>query len=194
MATVLAAGLAAGIAAPPSLAGGMGAERPVDIPGQFYSPDTMPVLVGDTVTWTNHDHMTHTATSDDFDSGRLAPGAHFSFTFTKPGVYRYHCSIHRFMHGEVYVSAVALIGPLRSVPLGSTVSAQGVSSRDFDIGPSQMMTIANLARTVIGAQRDAFGDLRNMQVDVDVVGGSGKVLSFMEAIDNASGGITVRAE
>ena len=77
---------------------------------------------------------------------------------------------------------------------GSTVSAQGVSSRDFDIGPSQMMTIANLARTVIGAQRDAFGDLRNMHVDVDVVGGSGKVLSFMEAIDNASGGITVRAE
>jgi plastocyanin len=127
VATVLAAGLVAGIAAPPSLAGGMGAERSVDIPGQFYSPDTMPVLVGDTVTWTNHDHMTHTATSDDFDSGRLAPGAHFSFTFTKPGVYRYHCSIHRFMHGEVHVSAVALIGPLRSVPLGSTVTLTGLA-------------------------------------------------------------------
>jgi plastocyanin len=125
--TILAAGVAAGIAAPPSLAGGMGAERSVDIPGQFYSPDAMPVLVGDTVTWTNHDHLTHTATSDDFDSGRLAPGAHFSLTFTKPGVYRYHCSIHRFMHGEVHVSAVALIAPLGPVPLGSTVTLTGLA-------------------------------------------------------------------
>jgi plastocyanin len=126
-ATILATGLAAGIAAPPSLAGAMGAERSVDIPGQFYSPDTLPVLVGDTVTWTNHDHLTHTATGEDFDSDRLAPGAHFSFTFTKPGVYRYHCSIHRFMHGEIHVYAVALIGPARSVPLGSTVTLTGLA-------------------------------------------------------------------
>jgi plastocyanin len=126
-ATILAAGLAAAIAAPPGLAGAAGAERSIDIPGQFYSPDTLPVLVGDTVTWTNHDHMTHTATGDDFDSDRLAPGAHFSFTFTKPGVYRYHCSIHRFMHGEVHVYAVALIGPVRSVRLGTIVTLIGLA-------------------------------------------------------------------
>jgi plastocyanin len=126
-ATILAAGVAAAVAAPPSLADAMGAERSVDIPGQFYSPDTLPVLVGDTVTWTNHDHMTHTVTGDDFDSGPLAPGTHFSFTFTKPGVYRYHCAIHRFMHGEVHVYAVALIGPDRSVPLGSTVTLTGLA-------------------------------------------------------------------
>jgi plastocyanin len=126
-ATILAAGVAAGIAAPPSLAGEIGAGRSVDIPGQFYSPDTLPVLVGDTVTWTNHDHMTHTVTGDEFDSGRLAPGAHFSFTFTKPGIYRYHCTIHRFMQAEVHVYSLALIGPDRSVPLGSTVTLTGLA-------------------------------------------------------------------
>ncbi len=77
---------------------------------------------------------------------------------------------------------------------GSTVSAHGISSRDFSMGPNQMLTIADLARSIIGAQRDAFGDLRNMQVDVDVIDGSGKVLPFLEAMDNASGDIMVRAE
>jgi plastocyanin len=126
-ATILAAGVAAAIAAPPALAGEMGAERSVDIPGQLYSPDTLPVLVGDTVTWTNHDHITHTVTGDEFDSNRLAPGAHFSFTFPKPGIYRYHCTIHRFMHAEVHVYSLALIGPDRSVPVGSTVTLTGLA-------------------------------------------------------------------
>lgn len=77
---------------------------------------------------------------------------------------------------------------------GSTVSSVGVSSRDFSVGPNQMVAVANLARSVIGAQRDAFGDLRNMQVDVDVIGGSGKIIPFVESIDNASGDIMVRAD
>ena len=77
---------------------------------------------------------------------------------------------------------------------GALVSSQAVSSREFAMGPNQMLTIADLARAVIGPQRDAFGDLRNMQVDIDVIDGSGKVLSFMQATDNASGDIAVRAD
>ena len=69
---------------------------------------------------------------------------------------------------------------------GATVSSQGVSSRDFSIGANQMLTIADLARSIIGAQRDAFGDLRNMQVDVDVTDGSGRLLPFIESVDNAT--------
>jgi plastocyanin len=128
-ATVIVACVAAAVAAPPSLAESVGEQRVVDIPGTFFSPDALPVLVGDSVSWTNHDRMTHTVTADDdeFDSDRLEPGAHFAHTFVHAGVYRYHCRIHRFMHGEIHVYAVALVGPNHSVRRGSTVNLTGLA-------------------------------------------------------------------
>jgi plastocyanin len=131
-ATILVACVAAAAAAPPSLADSGGEQRTVDIPGTSFSPDALTVLVGDTVTWTNHDRMTHTVTADrdEFDSDRLEPGAHFGHTFVQAGVYRYHCRIHRFMHGEIDVYAVALLGPNRSVPLGSNVTLTGLAAGD----------------------------------------------------------------
>jgi plastocyanin len=131
-ATILVACVAAAVAAPPSLADSAGEQRNVDIPGTSFSPDALTVLVGDTVAWTNHDTMTHTVTGDrdEFDSDRLEPGAHFAHTFLQPGVYRYHCRIHRFMHGEIDVYAVALLGPNRSVGLGSTITLTGLVSAD----------------------------------------------------------------
>jgi plastocyanin len=131
-ATILLACVAAAAAAPPSLADSAGEQRSVDIPGTFFSPDALTVLVGDTVSWTNRDTMTHTVTADhdEFDSDRLEPGAHFAHTFVQAGVYRYHCRIHRFMHGEIDVYAVALLGPNRSVRLGSAVTLSGLAPGD----------------------------------------------------------------
>jgi plastocyanin len=44
-----------------------------------------------------------TADTNSFDSGNLQPAGSFSFTFTRPGTYAYHCSIHPSMHGSVVV-------------------------------------------------------------------------------------------
>jgi plastocyanin len=38
-----------------------------------------------------------------FDSGRMAPGATFDFTFAEPGEYPYFCLLHPNMVGTVTV-------------------------------------------------------------------------------------------
>lgn len=64
-----------------------------------FSPATLTVQVGDTVTWKNNDaSIPHTSQSDgNWNSGNMAPGATFSFTFNTPGTYTYYCLYHRGM-------------------------------------------------------------------------------------------------
>jgi plastocyanin len=70
-----------------------------------YVPDDLNVAVGSTATWTNTDSISHTSTSDaaGWDSGIVAPGGQFSFTFRAAGTFSYHCSIHPGMVGTVVV-------------------------------------------------------------------------------------------
>ena len=70
-----------------------------------YMPDEINVATGSTVTWTNTDRESHTSTSDEsgWNSGTIAPGSRFSFTFQRAGTFRYHCTIHPGMVGTVVV-------------------------------------------------------------------------------------------
>jgi plastocyanin len=63
------------------------------------------VAVGDTVTVTNNDTVGHTWTAQDgeFDSGTIAGGDSFEFTFETPGEFDYFCSIHPQMTGSIAV-------------------------------------------------------------------------------------------
>lgn len=63
------------------------------------------VNVGDTVEVTNNDSVSHTWTADDdtFDSGALATGDTFEFTFEEPGEYSFFCSFHPQMTGTITV-------------------------------------------------------------------------------------------
>ncbi len=77
----------------------------VQIANFSYSPATLTVKVGDSVTWTNMDSAGHSATADDnsFDTGILDYGKSGTVTFQKAGTYTYHCSIHPNMHGTIIV-------------------------------------------------------------------------------------------
>ena len=78
----------------------------VDIINISFQPSRIEVRVGDVVTWTQRDNVTHTVTEDDglFDSGTLPDeGMTFDFTFTESGEYSYHCEIHSSMTGVVTV-------------------------------------------------------------------------------------------
>jgi amicyanin len=78
----------------------------VTIQNFAFSPASVTIKVGDTVTWTNKDSAAHTVTYDNgttFASSSLATGATFSFTFTKAGTYPYHCGVHPNMKGTVVV-------------------------------------------------------------------------------------------
>jgi plastocyanin len=70
-----------------------------------FTPASITVAVGSTVTWTNDGPSTHTVTADDgsFDSKDLAKGGTFSQTFQTAGTFSYHCSIHPFMTAKVIV-------------------------------------------------------------------------------------------
>jgi plastocyanin len=71
----------------------------VTISGFAFAPASVTVKVGDTVTWTNKDSVPHTVTAADgsFNSGSLAQGATFSFTFQKAGTFTYRCTVHPTM-------------------------------------------------------------------------------------------------
>ena len=71
----------------------------------MFSPNTLTISAGSTVTWTNHDEEPHTVVSDNgaFRSGAMDTNESFSFEFDKPGTYRFICSIHPQMVGTIVV-------------------------------------------------------------------------------------------
>lgn len=73
----------------------------VGMQSQSFSPSEIEIEVGTTVTWTNGSSATHTVTSGTdgthdgkFDSGDIAPGEEFSYTFEETGTFPYYCIPH----------------------------------------------------------------------------------------------------
>ena len=99
------------------------------MPGKFYDPAQISVLVGTAVTWKNDDSINHTATADGdaFSSGYLPPGGSFTFVFAKQGRYAFHCTIHKFMKGEIDVFGLVLSGPEGPVGSGQRVVFAGLA-------------------------------------------------------------------
>jgi plastocyanin len=70
-----------------------------------FAPMALTVSAGTTVTWRNMDEEPHTVVSADglFRSAALDTKETFTYTFAKPGTYKYTCSIHPKMVGTITV-------------------------------------------------------------------------------------------
>ena len=78
----------------------------VQIQNFAFSPTSLTIKIGDTVTWTNKDNTLHTVTSDsgnELNSKDLSKGQTYSHKFTSARTYDYHCTYHNSMKGKIIV-------------------------------------------------------------------------------------------
>jgi len=93
-----------------------------------FNPSILSISPGNTVTWANGDNVEHSVvsglpyakqTGTVFDSGAIAPGKTYSFTFQDPGTYKYFDKVDKWMVGEVTVVSAQ---PSPAVPEFGTIS------------------------------------------------------------------------
>jgi hypothetical protein len=125
-----------------------------------FTPATLTIHVGDTVTWTNDGPMEHSATSNSgaFNTGLLKKGQSASHTFTQAGTFAYDCVIHPFMHGTIIVlAATTTTAPAASSPTSPTTptptaGAAQTSAGTTSSGPTLPVTgLSVLALAIAGA-------------------------------------------
>ncbi len=104
----------------PTISGGGGGATASDVSivDYAFSPSSLTIKAGTTVTWTNTGSVAHTTTSNTgaWDSGQLSgstpggpygggsAGGTFQHTFTTAGTYSYHCSNHSSMTATITVT------------------------------------------------------------------------------------------
>lgn len=109
-----------------------------------FNQSILNISPGDTVMWTNNDNVDHTLVDGlpyaaqrgiMFDSGTIAPGKTYSFTFYNAGVYKYSDKIDRWMVGEVNVmpiqssSTVPEFGPIVALVFAVSIVSTIVASK-----------------------------------------------------------------
>lgn len=105
LAAVLAAVAPAAAFAGAAATAAKAAPAAVAIKNFHFLPQTLTVIAGTTVIWTNDDPDIHTVTDRGhaFRSAALDTRDTFSYTFTTPGAFTYFCTFHPMMVGRIIV-------------------------------------------------------------------------------------------
>jgi plastocyanin len=106
---VVAAAVAALVLVPGGIAEARAAGATVTVANMAFGPASVTVGLGESVTWSFQDAISHTTTSNQgfWDSGTRSSGATYAHRFRSAGTYAYHCSIHAMMRGRVAVPVKA---------------------------------------------------------------------------------------
>ena len=100
----------------------------------YFSPKTVTITEGDTVTWVNKDNDVHQiyATHGEFVSPILKPNAKYSFTFRAAGTYNYKDELNPKITGTVVVKGapptLTFVASTQYSVAGDVVSLAGVVS------------------------------------------------------------------
>jgi plastocyanin len=115
----LVASIAIVVAAPATAA-----TRTVNVFGSAFSPKTLTVTEGDTVTWVNRDNDAHQILADkgQFVSTILRPTQSYSFMFRAAGTYGYHDELHPRIKGTVIVKGAP---PTLTLTISSSIVTYG---------------------------------------------------------------------
>jgi len=105
MAALLAAALPRLTAAGETAVKAAASTATVQIDNFTFTPATLTVAAGTTVTWKNEDDSPHRIGDKDgtFKSAALDTDDTFSHLVATPGVYPYICTIHPYMAGKIVV-------------------------------------------------------------------------------------------
>jgi plastocyanin len=132
----------------------------IEIQNYAFNPGTITVVIGvnNTVTWTNQQSGIpyHTVTPYAGDpvvswgSGELTTGESYTFTFTVPGTYNYHCSLHTYMMGTVIVIGSG------STTTSSTTSTSASSSSTTSTSAASSTTTATSATSTASTTSPAY--------------------------------------
>jgi plastocyanin len=152
----------------------------VTVANMAFTPASVSVALGESVTWTFQDSVPHTSTSDQgfWDSGTRSGGASYVRRFTSAGTFAYHCTIHAMMRGKVAVPVRATGSPGAGWALRwATKKAKGAITFDVQtrrgsgawrplvsgvqtagkkFDPARAGTYSVRARTVKGAKRSGW--------------------------------------
>ena len=146
VATVAGLALATVALAGPALA----ADQDVSISGFTFSPRTVTVNVGDSVTWTNSDAQAHTATSGNaWNTGDIGNGDSASITMRTAGTFDYICAIHPTMTGTVIVRGAGG----GTTPPSDTAPRAPTDHGDWLTGTLAFLGIVMLVGTLIADRR-----------------------------------------
>jgi LPXTG-motif cell wall-anchored protein len=102
-----------------------------------FSPASLTINQGETVTWVNNGPTPHSATANNgsFDTGILKAGQSGSHTFSQAGTFSYYCQPHPYMKATIVVQAAQTEGT--SGAGGSTDAAGPTGSSDAGATASQ---------------------------------------------------------
>jgi plastocyanin len=113
----------------------------------FFSPASVTVAVGDTVTWRNTGEAPHNATGNggSFSTATVNGGQSTSHTFSSAGTFSYICTIHPQMKGTVRVLSSS--GGGGSGGSGGASSSSGSSESSAVTSPDAAGTSTTLPMT-----------------------------------------------